>query len=234
MAYIPVIDLFGSEESSVLKGLVAKYANDYNGELSEGQKIQARHLASVLTDPKDSTCFYSATPVEVYPMHSPQGVNLMSVALALVHPFSRGSIHIQSADPTKAPKIDPKYLSHPLDLEVFARHLLYINRIIDTEPLASMLKPDGKSTLPNGRLRTLDEAKEWAKEKSATQWHACGTCAMMPKELGGVVNDRLVVHGTKNLRVVDASIFPILPKGPITSSVYAVAERAADIIKEDL
>lgn len=57
---------------------------------------------------------------------------------------------------------------------------------------------------------------------------------MMPVEMGGVVSDRLVVHGTKNLRVVDASIFPIIPKGPITTSVYAVAERAVDLIKEDL
>ena len=56
---------------------------------------------------------------------------------------------------------------------------------------------------------------------------------MMPREDGGVVDDRLRVHGTKNLRVVDASVIPIIPRGNIQSSVYMVAERAADIIKED-
>jgi hypothetical protein len=53
---------------------------------------------------------------------------------------------------------------------------------------------------------------------------------MMPKEMGGVVSDRLVVHGTKNLRVVDASIFPMIQKRPFVSLVYAVAEKGADII----
>jgi choline dehydrogenase-like flavoprotein len=57
---------------------------------------------------------------------------------------------------------------------------------------------------------------------------------MMLIDMGGVVRDRLLVHGTENLRVVDASISLMIPKGPITSSVYAIAGRAADIIKEDL
>lgn len=57
---------------------------------------------------------------------------------------------------------------------------------------------------------------------------------MMPIELGGVVNERLVVHGTRNLRKIDASIIPLQPRGNIQSSVYAIAERAADIIREDM
>ena len=57
---------------------------------------------------------------------------------------------------------------------------------------------------------------------------------MMPKELGGVVDEKLKVFGTKNLRVCDASIFPIQVRGNIQSTVYAVAEKGADIVKEDL
>lgn len=56
---------------------------------------------------------------------------------------------------------------------------------------------------------------------------------MRPKEAGGVVDPRLRVYGVGNLRVVDASVFPLEPAGNIQSTVYAVAERAADIIKED-
>jgi choline dehydrogenase-like flavoprotein len=52
--------------------------------------------------------------------------------------------------------------------------------------------------------------------------------------MGGVVDDRMRVYGVKGLRVCDASVFPVIPKGPIASSVYAVAERAADLIKEDV
>ena len=56
---------------------------------------------------------------------------------------------------------------------------------------------------------------------------------MLPKEKGGVVDERLRVYGTKKLRIIDASVMPLIPRANIQSSVYAVAERAADLIKED-
>jgi choline dehydrogenase-like flavoprotein len=55
----------------------------------------------------------------------------------------------------------------------------------------------------------------------------------MPKELGGVVDNRLRVYGTRNVRVVDASIMPFQVSGHLSSTVYAIAERAADMIKQD-
>jgi choline dehydrogenase-like flavoprotein len=57
---------------------------------------------------------------------------------------------------------------------------------------------------------------------------------MMPKELGGVVDNRLKVYGTANVRVVDASVLPFQVSGHLTSTLYAVSEKAADIIKEDV
>ena len=56
---------------------------------------------------------------------------------------------------------------------------------------------------------------------------------MLPQELGGVVDSRLIVYGTDNLRVIDESIFPMITLGNIQATVYSVAERACDIIKED-
>lgn len=61
-----------------------------------------------------------------------------------------------------------------------------------------------------------------------TEYHPCGTCA-----IGQVVDEKLKVHGVKGLRVVDASVFPGNVSGNILSTVYAVAERAVDLIKED-
>jgi len=55
----------------------------------------------------------------------------------------------------------------------------------------------------------------------------------MPRSLGGVVSDRLVVYGTSNVRVVDASVLPFQLCGHLTSTLYAVAERASDMVKED-
>ena len=132
------------------------------------------------------------------------------------------------------PRIDPRYLSHALDLEIFARHLCYIETIAGTEPLASLLKPNGKRNAPKAYVKSLDAAKEYAQLAAMSNWHSVGTCAMLPREKGGVVDERLVVYGTRNLRVVDASIIPIISQANTQSTVYAVAERAADLIKADL
>lgn len=149
------------------------------------------------------------------------------------HPFSRGTVHISSADPNKEPTIDPNYFSHPLDLEIYARHLQSLETIAETEPLASLIKKNGKRNHPRAYFKDLDAAKEYVLSTVTTAHHWVGSCAMMPREDGGVVSERLLVYGTNNLRVVDASVMPLIPRGNTCSSVYAVAERAADMIKED-
>ncbi|KAF9698708.1 hypothetical protein EKO04_003343 [Ascochyta lentis] len=148
------------------------------------------------------------------------------------HPFSRGICHIRSANPKDKPILDPRYLSHPLDLEVLARQTQYIETIVETKPFASLLKSSGR--LPGGKEATsLDGAEEIVKERLFSTFHPTGTCAMMTEEIGGVVDTRLRVYGTKNLRVVDASMFPMETLGNIQATIYVVAERAADLIKED-
>ncbi|KAF2107494.1 glucose-methanol-choline oxidoreductase-like protein [Lophiotrema nucula] len=160
--------------------------------------------------------------------------NFWTIAACLLHPLSRGYVHVQSADPSAPVRIDPRYLTHPLDLEVFTQHIRYIATIAETEPLKGMLKTDGK--LSEGAPQDLEDenaVKEYIKMATTSSWHPTSTCPMLPREKGGVLNDRLVVYGTRNLRVVDARVFPITPRGNPMASVYAVAERAADIIKED-
>ena len=76
----------------------------------------------------------------------------------------------------------------------------------------------------------LDEAVEFARNNTVTEYHPIGTCAMLPKEKGGVVDQELRVYGTSNVRVCDASIFPLHVQGNIVSLVYAVAEKGADLI----
>ncbi|TQS32053.1 hypothetical protein Golomagni_07644, partial [Golovinomyces magnicellulatus] len=154
-----------------------------------------------------------------------------TIAASLSHPFSRGSIHIKSADPTDKPAIDPKYLSNPLDLEILARHLLFVETVAKTEPLASQLKKDGRRVPPNARIHTLEEAKKLIVDTVVSTYHPTSTCPMLPRELGGVVDNQLKVYGTSNVRVCDASVFPIIPRGNIQTSVYAVAEKGADIIR---
>ncbi|KAI1764619.1 glucose-methanol-choline oxidoreductase-like protein [Hypoxylon sp. FL1150] len=161
--------------------------------------------------------------------------NYFTVAVYILQPLSRGCVHIRSADPSDPVGVDPRYLSHPLDVEVFARHMTYVSTIVSTEPLASLLKPGGRrNAFAPTDPTDVDAMREYIRKTTLSSWHPTSTCSMLPVDQGGVVNERLVVHGTRNLRVVDASVFPITTRGNSMATVYAVAERAADLIKEDL
>lgn len=159
--------------------------------------------------------------------------NFASLGCAQSHPLSRGSTHISSADADAPPEIDPRYFSHPADLEIFARHVRALEtELRGTSALAPFFKPDGRRNHPDAFLvGDLEGAKKYVLDTATTAYHSCGSAAMLPREKGGVVSPELIVYGTQNLRVVDASIFPLIPRGNIMSSVYAVAEKAADIIK---
>ncbi|KUI56409.1 Oxygen-dependent choline dehydrogenase [Cytospora mali] len=159
--------------------------------------------------------------------------NFASLGCIHSHPLSRGTTHISSADVDAMPNIDSRYFLHPADLEVMVRHVQALDtKLRSTTSLSSFLKPDGQRNHPDAfHISDLEGAKKYVLDTATAAYHSCGTAAMLPKDKGGVVDSKLVVYGTENLRVVDASIFPLIPRGNILSSVYAVAEKAADIIK---
>ncbi|KAI1440622.1 putative GMC oxidoreductase [Annulohypoxylon stygium] len=203
--------------------------------------VEPRVLRDQICAPDDCSAQFTLAPFQLnpFPGDSPSRVFGLgtegfyaSIVAVLNHPFSRGSVHIQSADPHSSPIVDPRAMSHPLDLELHARHTLLLEKIRDTSPLRELFKEGGRR-LHNGgqRVETLDQAKEAVKNGYTPHYHVCGTAAMLPLESGGVVDSKLRVYGIDGLRIVDASIFPLIPRGNIQSSVYAVAERAADIIR---
>ncbi|KAK8057273.1 aryl-alcohol dehydrogenase [Apiospora saccharicola] len=161
----------------------------------------------------------------------PPPLNYATVLTCLNHPASRGSVHIVSPDIRDKPTVDPRYMSHPLDLEVMARHVQFVEKIVAAEPLRSSLKPQGARIPPDLVAGSVENAKEIVRRRLISIMHPTGSCAMLPREKGGVVDHELRVYGTRNVRVVDASVFPLQPLGNTQSVVYAVAERAANMIK---
>jgi choline dehydrogenase-like flavoprotein len=159
--------------------------------------------------------------------------NFFSASSILCHPFSRGSVHITSKDPTAAPSIDLNYLSHPLDIAILELATFFLQELVTKEPFASKLKDGGKAFYPGYHHLTKENADAWCKQTLNTSDHPTSSCSMLPKEEGGVVDEKLRVYGVTNLRVVDASVFPMSIRSNPVMTVYAVAEKAADIIKSD-
>lgn len=205
-------------------------------------KKQYEVLREQIRAADDCSAQYTLAPFQITPGAdpSPQATFGMkedgfyaSMVAVLNHPFSRGSVHIRSADPEAAPVLDPRTMSHPLDLELHARHALVLETLRDTSPLRELFKEGGRRIHNGGRrVQTLDEAKEAVRNGFTPHYHVCGTAAMLPRDEGGVVDPKLRVYGVEGLRVVDASLFPLIPRGNIQSDVYAVAERAAEILAE--
>jgi choline dehydrogenase-like flavoprotein len=116
-----------------------------------------------------------------------------------------------------------------VDLKILARQLRFTEQVIGrSEPLARHLKPR------QDRWTDLADAREYVKRTVDGSHHYVGTCSMMPRALGGVVDERLRVYGCSNLRVCDVSIVPIQPVANTQSVVYGLAELGASLIKEDL
>ena len=157
------------------------------------------------------------------PADAPNGITL---AICLQYPVSRGSIHIKSADPREHPEVNPNYLSHPADVIVLAAGVKFLEKMISSPALQDKVGKRIGPPVPS--LETIDQRRAAVAEYCMGEYHSCGTCAM-----GDTVDSRLRVKGLKNLRVADASVFPNNVSGNIVSTVYAIAEKASDMIKQD-
>jgi choline dehydrogenase-like flavoprotein len=158
------------------------------------------------------------------------GGKFMTLISTVMHPMSRGSVHINHTDPLGTPIIDPKYLSNEYDLQAVIKGAKYSRKIAQTEPMASIWEAEFE---PGQGVQTDEQWREFALKAIFSFYHPVGTCAMLPKKDGGVVDSSLVVHGTSNLRVVDCSIMPVLISAHIQTSAYGIAEVAAEMIIRD-
>jgi choline dehydrogenase-like flavoprotein len=155
-----------------------------------------------------------------------------AVPVALQKPVSRGTIFINSTnpDPSIAPLIDFNTISNPIDAIVLTRALQKARAFMS---MASVESLDPVELSPGPTVESDVEIETALRESllSPSFDHPVGTAAMLPRELGGVVDSYLRVHGVEGLWVVDASVMPLLPAAHTQATVYAVAEYAADLIK---
>lgn len=151
-------------------------------------------------------------------------------AIVYLHPLSRGTVLIDTTDPFfKQPKVDYRALSNPADTDVLVE-FLHFTRKYWSQTSLQMYNPVELAPGANVTSRE-DILVDLRARMNPSTYHPVGTAAMMPRELGGVVDEKLLVYGVKGLSVVDASVMPDLPGAYTQQTVYAIAEKAADMIK---
>ena len=151
-----------------------------------------------------------------------------SCHVCILRPHSRGEVGLQDADPMKAPRIDPKFLSDSRDEDTLLAGLKITRQILEAPALQSFRKSD---VYPYSGLSD-EQLRGDIRERADTVYHPVGTCRMGTDDMA-VVDPRLKVRGLEGLRVVDASVMPKLIGGNTNAPTIMIAEKAADMIGQD-
>ena len=162
-----------------------------------------------------NTAFYSMTL---------SGSSVAGGMNVLLHPLSRGTVTVDATDPHgREPVVDYRALSNPLDADILAEFVRFTRRYHFDTNLAAYAP---RESSPGADADLAAFVRQTA---SPSEYHPSGTCAMLPRELGGVVDQELRVYGVEALRVVDASVIPTLPGANTCQTVYAIAEKVRKI-----
>ncbi|MDO8298729.1 GMC family oxidoreductase [Lacisediminimonas sp.] len=159
----------------------------------------------------------------------PHDFSGFTVSMCQLRPKSRGHVRIKSGDPAQAPAITANYLSEQHDRDVMLAGAKLTRQLMRAAPMAKWVAEEYR---PGSGVQSDEQLLDFVRANGQTIFHPVGTCSMGPGE-NDVVDVRLRVYGTTGLRVVDASIMPLLISGNTNATTIMIAEKAADMIRED-
>lgn len=155
----------------------------------------------------------------------------------LLRPKSKGVLKLRSTDPADPVKIYANYLAEDEDLQTLLKSVDFIKSLLNTKELKKYGMQLRHVDIPNCRHTEPDSKEYWEcniKNLANTLFHAIGTAKMGPaSDPEAVVDSRLRVHGIQRLRVIDGSIMPNVVSANTNAAIMMIAEKAADMIKED-
>lgn len=203
---------------------------------SNGTLFSIMFPSSTTQDRPDLFCFFVLADFRgYYPGYSERIKKLNYLTWVVLKAYTQntaGTVRLRSGNAREHPEIVFHYLDEgncpPADdLDALVTGVRFGRKVADA--IGALITEE---EVPGRHLYSDEELRRYIKD-NAWGHHACGTCAMKPEDQGGVVDSRFRVHGIRNLRVVDASIFPRIPGYFIVTSIYMIAEKAADVILGD-
>jgi choline dehydrogenase len=166
--------------------------------------------------------YYEDHGAETYDGHC------MVIAPVLVSPAARGQVWLRSADPHAKPRIITNALSAAADLDSMIAGMRLAREIAAQSPLQEIVLKELK---PGAARLERDELEADLRSRLMLIYHPVGTARMSDTEPEAVVDSQLRVHGLEGLRVVDASIMPLIPRGNTNAPTVMIAERGAELIR---
>jgi choline dehydrogenase len=144
-------------------------------------------------------------------------------------PESKGYVRLKSADPFEQPEIQPNYLTEETDRRILVAAMRLARRLLKSDALKPYYDYED---FPGDKVQSDDELLSAAKQRGTTTFHPMGTCRMGPdNDPTSVVDDELRVRGLEGLRVVDASIMPMMLSANLNAGVMMIADKASDMIR---
>lgn len=153
----------------------------------------------------------------------------MTTGVWQLRPDSRGTTHIRSSNPLDKPLIQPNFLADEGDQRTAVEALKLARRIMATPDMASLVKEE---TMPGLNKNSDADLLEYTRSQGLCGYHVSGTAKMgRADDRMAVVDSRLRVHGLEGLRVIDASIMPIVVSGNTNAATMMIAERASEFLR---
>ncbi|KDR78179.1 hypothetical protein GALMADRAFT_245214 [Galerina marginata CBS 339.88] len=218
--------------SEAAHALIDNLETDVNAQkdLEPGLKEQLHLQIAALRNDAIPDCELVVFPSMFLGLLKPEpGKSYVSPIAMVNHPISRGSIHVETKDPAAHPKIDPHYLENSIDLEILVQQFKFIRSLKEVEPWKSGVL---REVSPGPTCVSDDDIREFIKNNLSSTWHTVGSCSMLPLSKRGVVDPKLKVYGTTNLRVADISIIPLHIAAHTQATAYVIGEKVADFIKK--
>ncbi|KAF5353063.1 hypothetical protein D9758_008769 [Tetrapyrgos nigripes] len=233
---------FLSQDEFVREGQLEQWRENRTGPLADGPGVTLCFFrlpdnASIFETVEDPSAGPNTSHIEMVFTSSNVGFlpaavgNMTNFILAspnILTPASRGFLTINSSNPLDRPVINLNLLSSEFDVFAMREGVKTVQRLLATTPFQGfILQPTTNAT-------TDEEIDQLVRETISAGLHPVGSAAMSPKGADwGVVDPDLKLKGAKGVRVVDASVLPLVPSAHTQAPVYIVAERASDLIKAD-